>query len=261
MGRMGGGGYRPSINPYINYGLHYSPETKYAPQAKSTRGYSPYSKKNEPERYLPEKAFQRNQIDMEQILRELEKRFDEKLLEKINSEFEKLEREAKKTNTEIDATNNVELDNDKKESIADKLDLEEKDEHSENTSEEKSEVKESIEDKEEQAPDEVVAPKATDESQKVELIEDVTESQVIESELEDIQETEGPIESLPENVNEVESPIGTQGVSEQAEPIDELEELPIESFDHDIEELYTELYEIKSEPIEEVEPLEETEGY
>jgi len=251
MRGMGGSrGYRPRINPYINYGLHYSPETKYVLQAKSTRGYSPYSKKNVPERYLPEKSITRNEIDIEQILRELEKRFNEKLPEKMKDESGKLEKEVEKAYTEIDAKNDTELDNDKEESVADKLNIEEKDELSEDitSEEEELEVKESIEDKEA----ELVG---TKEAQEVEAVEDFIEVQDIISEL------GSSIESLPENTNGVESPIETQETTKQAEPIDEMKELPIESFAHDIEELYTELYEIESEPVEEVEPVEETEGY
>ncbi|MEM3368492.1 MAG: hypothetical protein QW193_01175 [Nitrososphaerales archaeon] len=244
--------YKPRLRNYAIPSVKYREEPKYRASKERPSSYTkPWSEPiqyQQKERLIYDPEVKRileriekhlsSKPDVEEMIKQLESnpelysKISDRLLERMNEDYEKLEEEVKKAYTEID-DKDVEVDNDKKESIADRIDIEEKDKHSEDTSkEEKFEAKESSEE------------------ESVETDEEV-------GTLEDIEVQD--IESLPENVNEGENLVETQEAIEETEPIDE--ELPVESFDHDIEELYAELYEIESEPIEVVESVEETEGY
>ncbi|MEM2914590.1 MAG: hypothetical protein QXH91_04230 [Candidatus Bathyarchaeia archaeon] len=253
--------YNPRLRNYAIPSLKYREEPKYRASKERPSSYTkPWSEPiqyQQKERLIYDPEVKRileriekhlsSKPDVEEMIKQLESnpevysKISDRLLEKMNEDSEKLEEEVKKAYTETGAKD-VEIDNDKKESDTDRIDIEKKDEFSESVTseEEKFEAEESLEDKEEAESVE------TDEKQEVEAAEDIK-----------VQD----IESLPENVNEGESPVETQETIEQVEPNDEAEELPVESFDQSIEELYSELYEIESEPIEEVEHIEETEGY
>ncbi|RLE65664.1 MAG: hypothetical protein DRJ38_03450 [Thermoprotei archaeon] len=103
--RRGGGGgsrYRPRVKPYINF-PRYGSQLKPNPKPKTISSYPRRPSRSEPV-YKPERIVYRSEIDTEKIIKELEKHFDEELLnrvlERLEAESEELEEIVTKENRE-----------------------------------------------------------------------------------------------------------------------------------------------------------------